>query len=148
MTYRAIEIAKYILKYCIEKGCPISNLKLQKILYFIWVDYYKKTQNELYLDEICAWQLGPVVPEVYYEYCSYAGRSIMVDIDETAITPNDQNILNGIIDKYIHVPASTLVNKTHAPEKPWSYIYQNGSGIRDRIPFHIIKKLECGCERC
>lgn len=32
--YGVIDIARYIIRYCKEKGYYISNLKLQKILYF------------------------------------------------------------------------------------------------------------------
>ena len=34
MLYTAIDIAKYIVSYCSNKKQPISNLKLQKILYY------------------------------------------------------------------------------------------------------------------
>ena len=43
MTYSAVDIAKYIVSYCSGKHRPVSNLKLQKMLYYTWIDYYKKT---------------------------------------------------------------------------------------------------------
>ncbi len=73
--YPAQYVADYTISYCTRAKKPISNLKLQKMLYFLWVDYYKKTKCELYLDDICAWKLGPVVPNVYYNFCLYAGIS-------------------------------------------------------------------------
>ena len=68
MTYSAVDIAKYIVSYCSGKHRPVSNLKLQKMLYYTWIDYYKKTGTALFFNEICAWQLGPVVPDAYYEF--------------------------------------------------------------------------------
>ena len=76
MWYDALDVAKYIITRCYEQGNPISNLKLQKILYFLWADFYRETRRYLFFDDICAWQLGPVVPKVYYEYCPHAGRPI------------------------------------------------------------------------
>ena len=64
-------MAKYIISRCSELRNPVSNLKLQKMLYFIWIEFYKHTGRMLFLDDICAWQLGPAVPIVYYEFCQY-----------------------------------------------------------------------------
>ena len=54
MTYTAVDIAKYIVSYCSGKHRPVSNLKLQKMLYYTWIDYYKKTGTALFFNEICA----------------------------------------------------------------------------------------------
>ena len=48
MTYYVTEIAKYIITYCSNKKRPISNLKLQKLLYFLWIDYFKKNNCSLF----------------------------------------------------------------------------------------------------
>lgn len=142
MSYNANDIAHYLITKCYKIRKPISNLKLQKMLYFAWVDYYKKTSTPLYFDNICAWQLGPVVPEVYYEYCSYGGRPIF-ELCDTDISEEDSEILDKIIDNYVDIPASTLVNMTHANGTAWDIIFDNGNGNRDVIPFSLIKEREC-----
>lgn len=142
MLYNANDVARYLVTQCYNKNYPISNLKLQKMLYFAWVDYYKETSAPLFFDNICAWQLGPVVPEVYYEYCSYGGRPIC-EISESTITKADSAILDNIIDKYINIPASTLVNMTHKHGTAWDIIFNGGYGNRDIIPFSLIKEREC-----
>lgn len=143
MIYDVTEIARYIITYCAKKKNPISNLKLQKILYFVWIDYFKKNNCNLFNENICAWQFGPVVPKVYYEFCSYAGSPIN-KIYETAIdNQNDLNIINTSIDKYIEYSARKLVDITHEISKPWSIIYNNGLGLRNIIPFNLIISKEC-----
>jgi len=142
MTYGAKNIANFVVNYCADKGSPITNLKLQKILYFLWVDYFKQTRRELYHDNICAWRLGPVVPEVYYDFCFYAGNPIR-SAGQYTIYDDDIIILQKIIDKYAYMSASTLVNMTHQQGKPWDRVYKNGEGDRDVIPFYLIKMLEC-----
>lgn len=142
MNYKAIEIAKYIVTYCTEKNNPVSNLKLQKMLYYIWIDYYKAKKTELFKDRICAWQLGPVVPEVYYEFCSYAGNSIEKDFS-IAIEGNDKEIIDRIIDKLIPRTAASLVESSHEQGKPWDIVYKKGDGDREEIPFELIKLKEC-----
>lgn len=144
MLYTAIDIAKYIVSYCSNKKQPISNLKLQKILYYAWIDYYKRTGNALFLNDICAWQLGPVIPDVYYEFCSYAGTPIFESFD-VSIDSNDIKTINSIIDSYISVPASALVNRSHKKGGAWDIVYQDGIGNRNIIPFSLIREKECGC---
>lgn len=143
MTYYVTEIAKYIITYCSNKKRPISNLKLQKLLYFLWIDYFKKNNCSLFNENICAWQFGPVVPEVYYEFCSYAGSPINKIYDIVIYNQNDSVIINKLIDKYIEFSASKLVEMTHKAFKPWSIIYNNGAGLRNIIPFDLIVSMEC-----
>lgn len=142
MAYNALDISKYIVSYCTAKGTPISNLKLQKMLYYTWIEYYKKTKKILFYNPICAWQLGPVVPDSYYEFCAYAGipitKQYSIEIDY-----NDVDIMNSILDDYIPITASTLVKRSHEGGKPWDIIYQNGSGNRKVIPFDLIILKEC-----
>ena len=40
--YSALELSKYIVTKCINDGKPISNLQLQKILYYIQRDFLKQ----------------------------------------------------------------------------------------------------------
>ena len=143
MVYRAMDVAKYIVTYCTRKGKPISNLKLQKMLYYTWVDYYRETDTALFVDDICAWQLGPVVPDVYYEFCTYAGTPIGLEYD-VDINIEDKKILDSIIEKYINVSASALVDRTHVQGGAWDRVFQGGTGAREIIPFFLIKELECG----
>ena len=143
VLYSAVDIAKYVVTRCIEKQNPISNLKLQKMLYFIWIDFYKKTSEELFFDEFCAWQFGPVVPDAYYEFCHYAGRPIFTAYYEVVLESRDEKLIDGIIDSYISVPVSVLVSKSNRIGGAWDAIYRNGVGDREIIPFRLIKEKEC-----
>lgn len=143
MWYSALEIARYIITSCFYEKRPVSNLKLQKMLYFVWVDFYRKTGRMLFWDNICAWQLGPVVPEVYYEYCFYAGSPICLSY-ASEIEETDREILDSIIAVYLPIPANVLVDRTHAPGSAWDTIYENGLGNRKVIPFDLIIRKEVG----
>lgn len=137
MCYDALEIAKYVITKCSQAGKPVSNLKLQKLLYFLWIEFFRKTGEALFENDICAWQLGPVVPDVYYEYCSYAGIPIngkyLTNIDRA-----DKNLLDAILEKYMDISAFQLVNRTHVKGGAWDTIYCNGIGNRRVIPFEMI----------
>jgi len=146
MTYNANIIAKYIITYCSKIGTPISNLKLQKILYYAWVEYFKKTGKELYDNSICAWQLGPVVPDVYFNFCQFGGKAIDRNYDNELdlISTDDHEVISEIVKQYVLYSASRLVDMTHASGGAWDITYKNGAGNKKIIPFHLIKEKECG----
>lgn len=54
--YNAIDLSKYIVSKCVIDGHPISNLQLQKILYYIQKDFLQRDEVA-FSDNIEAWQL-------------------------------------------------------------------------------------------
>lgn len=141
--YSAMAVANFIIDTCSKMKDPVSNLRLQKLLYFVWVDYYRETGQKLFYDSMYAWQLGPVVPEVYYEYCTYGGRPIYFYC-ESEIEQKDEEILKSIVEKYRLVPVSELVERTHKPGTAWYQIYDGGKGNKKKIPQELILKKEFG----
>lgn len=142
MMYPALSVAKHIVTYCYQIGRPVSNLKLQKLLYYVWIGYFNCTKDKLFFEEMCAWQLGPVVPTVYYEFCPYAGMPIRQSYAEECCS-DDISIIDEIVDDYIDHSAGELVSMTHEHGGPWDLIYKDGEGAKRPIPFDLIKQLEC-----
>lgn len=142
MLYSAISVAKRIVTYCNQKGRPVSNLKLQKLLYYVWIGYYRQNSTELFFENMHAWQLGPVVPSVYYEFSPYAGMPIRQNYADEC-SPEDTVIIDKIVNDYIDYSAAELVSMTHEKGKPWDLVYRNGEGTRQPIKFSLITRLEC-----
>lgn len=103
MIYTAKEIAIVILNLSQpEVGDAISNLKLQKLLYYCQGFNIVIYNRPLFKEDIVAWTLGPAVPEVFREY-KPAGNSALlphpdeyVDIDKESLDLiNDVYILYG-----------------------------------------------------
>ncbi|AJQ26922.1 Panacea domain-containing protein [Pelosinus fermentans] len=136
MKYSALEVAKYILTYCFKADTPISNLKLQKLLYFVQGEFYKEKGEPLFTEDISAWQFGPVVPDVYYEFCVYAGTPILNSYT-TEIGSEDKQLINSVIKAKVKTPTWKLVEETHAVDTPWYEIY-NKKGNRSVIPKNLI----------
>ena len=68
MAYKALDIAnKIISKTDLEHGDTISNLKLQKMMYYRQGFHLAYFGTPLFDEDIVAWQYGPVVPSVYKE---------------------------------------------------------------------------------
>lgn len=143
--YSAKQVAQYIINKCSIEKRPVSNLKLQKLLYFVWIEYRKRTGKNLFDDKIYAWQFGPVVPEVYYDYCAYGGMDIdrRYEDDEIEIRAEDKAILDASLAGYLNCSVSRLVNMTHEQGKPWYKVYVEQEGVKQEIPFSLIEQMEC-----
>lgn len=119
--YDAITVAEYLIKYSTIKGTPVSNLRLQKVLYFIQAEFMVSKGSPCFGDRIEAWDLGPVVPTVYRAYKVFGASSIPVDNNVNAgslVAGDDSEIINGIVDQCNKFSTSALVEITHNQE-PW-----------------------------
>ena len=114
--YSAKELSKYIINKCTIDEEYISNLQLQKILFYIQEYYLKKEKRAIFADEIYAWQFGPVVPEVYYEFCGYGAMPIYNEYN-VEIDNEDRRIIDNIIEAKREMKPWQLVEETH--KKKW-----------------------------
>lgn len=117
-------IARYVINRCAQTQRPISNLKLQKILYFVQAEFLVGTGQACFDDDIEAWTYGPVVPAVYYEYKIFGSTNIPDQGNDgfASISENDKDRLNAIIDAAAKYSASSLVEITHR-QSPWKQAY-------------------------
>lgn len=123
------ELAIGIISYCNNNNIRISNLKLQKILYYIQGYAIKETHEPAFDAEIHNWQYGPVVEEVYFEYNQFRGEDIVLkDYDRRDGFFKSKNAINDIVLKVLNncknKSAFELVEMTHK-EDPWKNTRQN-----------------------
>lgn len=117
----AICLSNYVISLFEARNIAITNLKLQKILYYIQGYFYKRFGKEAFSEDIYNWQYGPVVPVVYYEYNSNGSlplKSRMVSFADCTITEGEEKLIISIVDKCSGIPTSKLVSMTHS-ESPW-----------------------------
>lgn len=134
----AIELAKYVVTKCVKDDQPISNLQLQKILYYIQKDYLSRS-DLAFSDEIEAWKFGPAVREVYYWFCGFGAMPIRAVYD-VSISSADTKKVDPIVEEKRSKSPWDLVEETHKPSGAWAQTFQNGSGNRSVIPIDLIKK--------
>ncbi|MDU4855768.1 MAG: DUF4065 domain-containing protein [Clostridioides difficile] len=134
--HTALDIARYIINRCIDLGRPVSNLQLQKILYYVQGEYMKKKNGEpLFIDDIEAWQYGPVVPDVYYSYNIYSASDIVIRQKQPELLESDMKLVDNIIEKKSKISAWDLVTATHS-EQPWITVYRENR--KEIIPKNLI----------
>lgn len=128
----AITLSNYIIRRSNQNKVSITNLKLQKILYYVQGYSFRIFGVPAFDDEIYAWHYGPVVPMAYYEFNIYGARSLDWDVNDElpVFTPHYANMVDAVIDKCMPLYSSTLVEKTHR-EAPWKNAYE-GSVISKR----------------
>jgi len=120
--YGALDVAKYCLYYCTKIGNPISNLQLQKILYYVQAKFLVERNAPCFKDAIVAWKYGPVVESVYHNYKYNFADAIKVKSNTSEISVQDQTLINDICDIKSACDAFELVRATHE-EDPWREIW-------------------------
>lgn len=141
--YHVLDVCRFIINYSNEREYGISNLKLQKILYFIQAYFLINTEEKrpCFRERIEAWDFGPVVPEAYREYKQYGSSDIptirsyikfdeenlwdtqRITYDDTKIELPDKEMIEAVIDKFADYSATDLVTITHN-QAPWEDAYE------------------------
>lgn len=142
MDYSARLVAQYVLEQCKKKKKPISNLQLQKMLYYIQIELMKK-ENDSISEEFQAWRFGPVINNVYYDYCvngPYAITDIFKEPGE--LTKEVKDVADKVIKDKINMDPWKMVEHTHRIEGAWFKTYNNGEGNKRVIPKDLIREKE------
>lgn len=121
MAHSADKIAKTILTLSNpEYGDIISNLKLQKLLYYAQGFHLALHKKPLFNEEIVAWQYGPVVEKVYYDFKQHGAGAIPVpdNFDNSYLNDDELELLKEIYHVFGQFSALKLMEMTHE-EVPW-----------------------------
>lgn len=129
MTYPVSQIANQLLLNSADMGKELmTNMKLQKMLYYQQGFHLAYFSTPLFDEEIEAWMYGPVVPEMYERYKSYGhhgiepDRSMIFSFDQ----PEELALFNEVCSVYGAYSTIGLMNMTHN-ETPWK-ITPTGEG--------------------
>lgn len=123
----ALKLTDAIIRFCAENGNPISNLQLQKILYFVQLKSYQENdfRDPIMPDAVFeAWKFGPVVKEVYDEYSLYGGLPITLGSKSEACKNHIPEYLRGFLEQASTMPVWMLVEKSHAPGGAWAKAFE------------------------
>ena len=116
----ASNLAKYIIHRANNIDVPITHLKLQKILYYVAGAFAGALNERAFLDSIEAWEYGPVVRNVYIEYCSWGALPLVYKEEEVVLDYDDEQkaLVDFVINQKIRMSGRELVNATRS-EPPW-----------------------------
>lgn len=117
----ALDVAEYILTLVPdEEGEVITNLKLQKLVYYAQGFSLVLHGQPLFEEAIEAWAHGPVVPELYQHYKQYENQPIPRpdELDYSKYDEETKKLLDEVYEVYGQYSASGLLRLTHE-EPPW-----------------------------
>ena len=116
----AHDVARYFVSLVDEEaGDSITNLKLQKLLYYAQGVNLALNDACLFPDPIEAWTHGPVVPNVYRAYKQHGGEAIPVEqVNLEAYEKDTCELLDEVNEVFGQFSAAKLRAMTHS-EPPW-----------------------------
>jgi uncharacterized phage-associated protein len=122
LSLPAEKVAEWIIRKFVELEECVTNLKLQKLLYYVQGIGIGRYHTRVIAEDFYAWEHGPVVTHIYHKYKSSGAGALVVDssADLTEIKNSKlaTEILNETMSTYGKFSAWVLRNKTHC-EPPW-----------------------------
>lgn len=114
----ASDVADYLLWLAHEHGSFVSNLKLQKLLYYAQGWHLGLFGRPLFADRFEAWVHGPVIPALYRKYRGYGWRNIDADAAPPTLPSETAVFLHEVAREYLPLDAYELELMSHR-EDPW-----------------------------
>lgn len=111
-------VADFFIRFAHEHGDQISNLKLQKLLYYAQAWFLAINGRPLFDDRLEAWVHGPVVPPVYGEFKKWSWQAIGINPELPPLAEPVKAHLEEVAAVYGSMSAFDLERLTHS-EAPW-----------------------------
>lgn len=115
------DVARYFVAQVDEDaGDSLTNLKLQKLVYYAQGFHLALYDEPLFPERIEAWQHGPVVPDLYHALKQFGADPVRLDweVDPDRYTPEVTGLMDEVYSVYGQFSAAQLRNITHQ-EPPW-----------------------------
>jgi uncharacterized phage-associated protein len=117
-TVPASQVADYLIRFSQDHGDPISNLKLQKLLYYAQAWHLALYDKPLFQEKIEAWIHGPAVKSVYRVFKDWSWKPITARPTKPDLPKRVTKHLDEVMEVYGGLSAFDLERLTHS-EKPW-----------------------------
>jgi uncharacterized phage-associated protein len=163
LAYDPRAIANLLLKEADERHVPLSNLKLQKLLFLCHATYLVRTGQPLINGSFEAWQYGPVHRVTYHAFKHFGAKPIteaamkfnpVTGIRVALELPEARevsDIVRDVLRAHGARSPGELVELTHAKDGPWDYVVSAakesanlGLKIRDEVIVQRFKYLWFG----
>lgn len=143
MKRDAMSVAEYVVDKCYTDGKPISNLGLNKILWYLQIEHFRKFKEFLFRDDFHAAVFGPIIPAVYKRFCGGGAYDLCLKFPERREmwSAEEKDLADSVIEKRRNQPAWALITDVKGYGKAWAEVFHHhefGNGI---IPKNLI--VEC-----
>lgn len=129
--YDVRAVANLVLEVAQRNNKQISNLSLNKILYFLHSAFLHQFRRPLVSAKIEAWDHGPVFREVYHQFKAFGrdpivGRASRLDLITGTYAPaaidlpaTESEFLSAQTLELLRIPPGKLVDMSHVKDGPW-----------------------------
>lgn len=146
-------VANYMLDAAAERGIQLTNLALQKLLFFAHAISLTERRAKLVSGYFEAWHYGPVHPAAYRAFKAAGSEPIRFRAEafdpvsrqsrplEVLCDQGIKDICDRVVIQFGGMTAGRLVDITHAKGGPWDFVVssaENSANIGLRIPDDII----------
>lgn len=130
MINNIIHDAYYLIYKFNENGKQVTNMQIQKLMYFFEAYYMNVYEvDKLYDCNFNAWAFGPVAIPLYTKFRKFGKNAIKLTDEEVEIgqqiDDNKKQLLDTIYDVFNNISAIDLVNITHMDNSPWKEVWEN-----------------------
>ncbi|MEK7609308.1 MAG: type II toxin-antitoxin system antitoxin SocA domain-containing protein [Patescibacteria group bacterium] len=119
---KAQDVGRYFLYLANQekKPIPITNKKLQKLVYYAQAWSLVLNNKKLFSEPIEAWVHGPAIRSLYVQYKKFGFEPIQEEIKPNTINVSGKTkeLLDTVWNAYGKLDAGYLEMLTHS-EKPW-----------------------------
>lgn len=122
--YDVQTIADYVIVHCNNNYWSVSNLKLQKILYFLQAEFLVTKNIKLFEEDIVASDIGPVIPPVYKRFSVFGGAGIFYPVNAKCpkLVDEDKIIIDDML-KELNKYSSVYLIQLTLNQSPWMKNY-------------------------
>ncbi len=110
----------------------MTNLRLNKLMYFAQAWSLALFGKPLFQERIEAWDYGPVVPSIYHQYKSFGKHPIECvspDFSLDIFSEDERELLSAVMAHYRKFSTSGLVDIAHVDSGPWYKAYNSSNRI-------------------
>ncbi len=138
--YTCFDIANYFLDKAKQTAIAVTNLKLQKLVYYAQA-WHLAIHNEALMEgvEFEAWIHGPVVHELWKKYKDYTYEAINEEVTPPQLDDGTDQFLKQVVEVYLDKDAYTMELMSHR-EDPW-ILARNGYADNERCTNIISEEL-------
>lgn len=142
MAHSSLVIANEFIRRSLQfDQCPVTQMQVQKLVYFAHGWSLALTGNGLVEDQVQAWDFGPVFPTLYNALRKFGrnridrvlrwGEDTPFSFDDAGeateeLTPEERSIIDQVWNAYGKFPAFKLSALTHEPGTPWEIAFESG----------------------
>lgn len=155
VSYSVKELANWVLDYAESMGGDLSNMALNKLVYFAYEYALREHGRKLTAAKIEAWDHGPVFREIYSSFKKYGSDPITsrasryntgtntVDTVSPSLAPEDEAIIVSAIGPLIRLPAYILRELSHDVGGAWDKVWNHSCSSNPGMEITDDLILEC-----